>query len=283
MSEFESHDDWYNFSSYLINENRFVLNSRWQKFINALLISAKKRETVLKLNTKLYRARIGANEYDQKNEQGGICYVKEPYQDFYAPPKDKTLGGRLNPRGIPYLYLASDIETAIAEVRPWKGAEVSLGHFHVWEERKLIDITDKIDMFQIAIALASAQSFPEEKIEEYVWSAINLSFAKPVSPFDNEFEYIPTQYLAQLFHAHGFDGIKYNSAMHEGGYNICLFVPTNLKLYGTEIYFIRSIKYDAKVTTDLIRVNENRRKFSEQRISLVKKPQSSGNTHRDPD
>ncbi|MFZ0569740.1 MAG: RES domain-containing protein [Rhodomicrobium sp.] len=34
--------------------------------------------------------------------------------------------GRANPRGIPYLYLASTRDTALAEVRPWIGSHITV-------------------------------------------------------------------------------------------------------------------------------------------------------------
>jgi len=46
-----------------------------------------------------------------------------------APPLGKASSGRINPEGISYLYLADSPGTAIAEVRPWKRARISVATF----------------------------------------------------------------------------------------------------------------------------------------------------------
>ncbi len=58
-----------------------------------------------------------------------------------APPAQLAGHGRLNPRGIPYLYLASDELTAISEVRPWKDAELTLAEFRTIRTLKLANFS----------------------------------------------------------------------------------------------------------------------------------------------
>ena len=48
-----------------------------------------------------------------------------------APPAELATAGRANPRGISYLYCATDEPTCIAEIRPWKGAKVTVAHIVV--------------------------------------------------------------------------------------------------------------------------------------------------------
>jgi len=52
--------------------------------------------------------------------------------------------GRANPKGIPYLYLATHRDTAVAEVRPWKGGAVSVGQFKIMRDLKLVNTTIEI-------------------------------------------------------------------------------------------------------------------------------------------
>ena len=42
------------------------------------------------------------------------------------PLVNKAIEGRINPKGIPYLYLSTKKETAMSEVRPWIGAAIAL-------------------------------------------------------------------------------------------------------------------------------------------------------------
>ncbi|NLK52763.1 MAG: RES domain-containing protein [Syntrophomonadaceae bacterium] len=43
--------------------------------------------------------------------------------ELCAPPKEKCSAGRLNPKGVPYLYLADSIDTVISELRPSTGSK----------------------------------------------------------------------------------------------------------------------------------------------------------------
>ncbi len=122
---FESPTDWYKFCRYLEVENRYVLSPRWEKFINAVVQTAEKRAQVLEKGAKLARARIGVEEIEDDNV--GIDISPLPTEEMGPPPSLEAKEGRINPHGISYLYLANSGETAIAEARPWVGAEVSVG------------------------------------------------------------------------------------------------------------------------------------------------------------
>lgn len=66
---------------------------------------------------KLYRARV-YDDRDRKNR-----YTES---EIGAPPVEKTKAGRSNQAKQPGLYLANSKSTALAEVRPWKGAAVAV-------------------------------------------------------------------------------------------------------------------------------------------------------------
>lgn len=53
--------------------------------------------------------------------------------------------GRVNPRGIPCLYAASNLETAVAEVRPWLGALVSVAQLSPVRLLRLVNCSDGHD------------------------------------------------------------------------------------------------------------------------------------------
>ena len=56
-----------------------------------------------------------------------------------APPKDKTSGGRANPKNISYLYIAEDLKTAMMEVRPNLTQEVSVATIKILKTLRLFD------------------------------------------------------------------------------------------------------------------------------------------------
>ena len=241
--KFKSPYEWHRFCDFIVGTNRYVLNQYWADFIDIILFSAKKRETILENGTKLVRARIGSHydEYEENNGGLRVEYGPLPPKEIMAPSSQKTKDGRINPRGISYLYLSNNIETAVIEVRPWIGQDVSVGCFEIKTKLKCVDTTrDKKGTF-FYLGKGEPKLTPEEK-EEYVWSGVNDSFSRPVRSEDESINYIPTQYLSEFFKTKGYDGIIYKSALTEKGYNIVLFNPKNALLKWAKVFKIKSIK-----------------------------------------
>ncbi len=214
---FESPIDWYQFCRYLEAENRFMLTPRWEKFINAVLRTAEKRVQVLKREVKLARARIGVEEIEDEKYDFLVDSKPLPPEEMGAPPSLAAKDGRINPHGISYLYLANSVETAIAEARPWVGADVSVGYFRLLRDQKLIN-TSKDKQFTLLPFLG--REYSEQEKEQGVWGGINESFSRPVSPQESSRHYVPTQYLGEVFKTHGFDGVLYKSSLNDNGYNV---------------------------------------------------------------
>ena len=245
--QFVSSDEWYEFCRYLQKQNRYVLNTKWNKFIETILFTVKKREHILKQGKILYRARIGSEEYEyeMKDEEGktypniGIAPISP--QEIDAPPSEKAREGRINPKGISYLYLASNTETAIAEVRPWLEKMVTVGEFSLSRDVTVVDASqDKHGRYSISERKIEE---PSEKWEPYVWRDINRSFSIPVSVGEEHRYYVPTQYLSECFKNAGYDGIVYKSSLTKEGYNIVLFDPKSARLNAAGLFDIKSITY----------------------------------------
>ncbi|MDX6306768.1 MAG: hypothetical protein QOI77_3737 [Blastocatellia bacterium] len=130
-TSFHRADDWRRFVEYLRHTNRFALTDSWRSFMNRLIDTATKRVATIALGSEFFRARQGIAWVEE--EFGGERPAPYSKQEMGPPPARLAQGGRLNPGGIPYLYLASDIKTAIAEVRPWIGLELSVGRFETTE------------------------------------------------------------------------------------------------------------------------------------------------------
>ncbi len=62
---------------------------------------------------------------------------KFPPSKMGIPPAEKARNGRANPVGIPYLYLASNLKTAISEIRPSLKDKVTVGRFKLLEPFRL--------------------------------------------------------------------------------------------------------------------------------------------------
>jgi len=130
------------------------------------------------------------------------------------PPIDLISNGRANPVGIPCLYVASDIETAIAEIRPNKGEMVCVAEF---ESDKTIQFADlRYPRKTISPFLLSKEQI--KLLRRYMEYLCRLSeeLTLPISPKSAHLEYLPSQYLCEFIKHCEFDGLIYKSAMGTG-------------------------------------------------------------------
>lgn len=219
------------------------------------------RETWEQLSRRLKHERrffpkhqYGADNIDVESEiaryiaRSDAAEFKEPLYraqknlswEMRAPrPAEVKVGGRANPAGIAYLYLASTEETALAEVRAEPGDKVRIGRYLLTSPR-LIDLRnlryDQIDPF------VSGQDL---KVEINCRGLL-LEFAKilsrPVGDNLRELDYVPTQYLAELIAHKEFDGIIFRSSLSDG-VNIVLFDPCHATLQHSHVVEVKSKKY----------------------------------------
>lgn len=160
------------------------------------------------------------------------------------PLKDRAPEGRINPKGIPCLYLAIERDTALSEVRPWIGSLISVGQFKTSRNLVLIDCSVK-HAEGLIHHLRTREHTTEEK-EAGVWAQIDGAFAAPVNPSDDLAAYVPTQIIGEFFKNDGYDGIVYKSAFGEEGYNVTLFDVDAARLINCFLYKAKSIniKYE---------------------------------------
>lgn len=147
-----------------------------------------------------------------------------------APPAEKVKAARANQAKRPVLYLARNKSTALAEVRPWKGAVVALAT--AVSNRRLI----LVDL---------AQSQPVKSpffVELLKWRSelaallcrLGQDMSRPVMPHEQDVLYKPTQLLALMIQQAGYDGCIYSSAMGSG---------KNFVLFDTNAADILNIEY----------------------------------------
>jgi len=149
-----------------------------------------------------------------------------------APPPDKARAGRANEQGQAVLYVASDAATAVAEVRPWKGAPVAVAKLRVTKSAKVLDLT--------AMEALESPFFDDEiawKLNaRSLLGHLGDELARPVTPSDAERQYRPTQYACSMIREAGFDGVAFPSAMGSG-HNVVLFAPDGAEVL--EIDYVR--------------------------------------------
>lgn len=186
----------------------------------------------------LFRARIGIETVLTK---GAILSedrheVTIPYkgEKIASPPPSVAAEGRFNRKGTSYLYLASSKETAISEVRPSVGHDISIGCFMINSQIQVIDFT-KLDFYEYA--------FSDNKISQYI-KLNNLEMRISIPNPDKNYSF--TQCFADALLELGYDGIKFRSSLTESAYNLVLFQRRGATyIEGShEAVHIQGVKYD---------------------------------------
>lgn len=226
--------DWEIFCTYIIEKNRYILDEKSVSIRDEILSTVQNYEDEINTDKQFFRARF-ANEL-KSNEHGEIVVENFTAEQLLAPPKHLTRDGRVNPAGIPYLYLAENGETAIAEIKPYLGARITVGKFRPKNKFKIVNL--KKNLPSVVDIIASG------KIEDYnnLWVGIKMYFSVPFKPGETT-KYIPTQYLAELFKNIGYDGLLYESVQNRGNYNLAIFSDDKVDYLGQYTHSIVDIDY----------------------------------------
>ncbi|MDP3183619.1 MAG: RES family NAD+ phosphorylase [Desulfobaccales bacterium] len=241
MSEFKSWLSFWDFWRTTIQKNRYVWPKEVEEFLQTVLSTSKGRDITISAGKNLWRAQLGNDTQPYYQDDIYIDDIPAPYRsERMKPLKGEAKEGRANPKGIPYLYLATQRDTALAEVRPWIGALVSVGQFKIMRDLKIIQCTGTEDQHLFYFEEPDA-----EQREKAVWCDIDRAFSRPVSMSDSTADYVPTQILAELFRSEGFDGIAYHSALGEG-FNIAIFDIDAANIINCFLYKLKEINFNFK-------------------------------------
>lgn len=164
-----------------------------------------------------YRGRIGVARDRLGMPHGEVVRVATPYKGTAIGarlPPDAT-AGRTNREGVSVLYLASEVETALAEIRPHPGHLISMGGFRAGKNlrvarfdlpiRSFSSSDDRLDLFTIIYHIDWLLRFPIIPEERH--------------------RYAVTQLLSDILIRRGFEGIAYRSSVGTG-INLCVFDPS---------------------------------------------------------
>lgn len=186
-------------------EMRYIHSENTKKLLQCIEDTLPERILpVEKGDDKLWRAQLGCEVRGPKDEsdrpENEYPYPKarmKPLCPLYGAPE-----GRVNPKGIPCLYLATAQYTAICEVRPTPGSYITVARFKVLRDLKIVNCSLYHGRNNLRY---------NDKYEDVIWTEIDNAFSKPTTGRDNVAEYAPTQILAELFRSKGYDGIAYKS------------------------------------------------------------------------
>lgn len=250
--DFASWDSYQRFAHRVRHERRFVWTDKEQAFLSTVRATIKNRDIEIAAGSIFYRAQQGIDWHmrvdDNDNEMG-----EEPVgfsSQRMKPRRYQTTEGRVNPAGLPVLYLGTTIEGVISEARPWIGASLSVAQLEIVRSLKAIDLSRGHGKSSFSAAgfrqIVNSTILTKAEKREAVWIDIDSAFSRPVSLSDDAADYVPTQILAELFRDEGYDAIVYKSQFGERGYNVALFNLDDAEVINCGPYEVTALKVEYK-------------------------------------
>ncbi len=219
---FKSWDSYGHFSREVTHSNRYIYSDDVKDFLANALETSQSRVARVESGRVFWRAQVGSDSRPVIYDGEEVADEPIPFSsERMTPLPYEASEGRVNPKGIRCLYLATTKETAMAEVRPWLDEDISVARFKTVRDLRLINCSEHaFDGMVIHFVEPD-----DEKKEKAVWSAIDRAFSQPVTQNDKSSDYVPTQIIAELFKCNGFDGVIYRSSLSRGSneYNVALF------------------------------------------------------------
>jgi RES domain-containing protein len=213
---FRTSEDYEYFASYIRRESRYVLDARQREFLEAVAETSRKRTTTIPQGQVLWRAAQGyvAEEGVHPHDVFFLDSIEPLAIERMKPLRDRAYEGRVNPKGVPCLYMAMNAETAMMETRPWAGTVLTVSQLVLLKQVTVVDCT--------LHATFNLDIKTQEQLENNSWYVLNEAFSLPVFQAEDGADYAPTQYIAEAFRAAGYGGIMYTSQVGNGK-NIALF------------------------------------------------------------
>lgn len=237
----EARELWSSFRDEVMFKQRFFLN---HPVVDRLGDIARTLETLIAPGRIYYRARI-IDDNALKEHMMGKCYGPDATKEdgkwyfskdnkfkglskegSYVPIDPKLIrDARSNPKFIRYLYVAESPTTAVYEVRPILYNSVNVAGIEVKEPLRIANIAVDID----------PNPEKEKSVDEWLLGFVQSAFS---SPTNNPDDYIPSQIIAEYFRHLGYDGIRYSSSLHEGGYNLTIYDVSKCEpVFSTDMRF----------------------------------------------
>lgn len=144
-----------------------------------------------------------------------------------APPKESAVEGRLNCKGVSFLYTSSDANTVIYELRPIKNEIISIAEFVSNKDLRFADLRKK-----------RPKKYDNDDVLYPLLTRIANEFSKPHYAGHN---YWFTQYLAGQFINMGFDGVVFKSSLHPEGDNLVFFHSNDCDAVNSHLHRVERI------------------------------------------
>ncbi|MBF0388000.1 MAG: RES family NAD+ phosphorylase [Candidatus Omnitrophica bacterium] len=246
MATFVHSFDWEQFKDYVKNTNRHFFHDEVGYFLTALEDVALKRKQTFITGSRFYRARKGPVDIvDIKKKQVRLPGPFDP-ADMGIPPPHLRFNGRVNCAGMGCLYVATDKETAISEIKPYISEKISVGTFVTKSLIKVVDLT--LTEAPPMLLFLFNQNATESDLQDCIWGQISREFSIPVIPGNGDFAYIATQVVSEFFKSKGFDGVRYCSSLTtSAGQNVALFSEALVECEKTELFEVKTVRTEASL------------------------------------
>jgi len=249
---FKSWQSYWRFRTAVTSSSRYIFDEETKRFLDEVLITSGSRQRTIKEGAIFWRSQLGGDTrpvYDDEGNEIANEPCPHPVKRM-KPLKYAASEGRANPKGIPCLYLATSKETAMSEVRPWIGSEISVAQFKIETELTVIDCSVNHSKNPLYFDLERGFYEPsDEEREKSVWAHIDKAFSVPVTQNENQAHYAPTQIIAELFKTNGFDGVAYKSMLADG-YNVALFNIEVAEMLNCFLYEAKKVTFEFSETAN---------------------------------
>lgn len=212
---------WGEFKEEIKKKNRFFIKNLIE--LDLLIELIKDQVHTYNAGKLFYRSRITKEKGISKDEIG-------------KPSANLASAGRANPKGIPYLYVATDETTTLYETRATYLDFVTIGTFKLKEKLKIVRLRE----------IGNKSPFPIQNLETYVYYKnflieLEKELSKPLRRFDSELDYLPSQYLCEFIKSNGYDGVEYASSLYKSGVNLAIFNDQKLEYIEKKSVEIKNI------------------------------------------
>ena len=254
MSGFKTPWEYNDFAKAVRKKGRFIHSPTVKAFLDVVCRGSQDRKIVIPAGKVFSRAQTGCKKQWRDDGTGRRWMDEIPYSPKRMIPLPRNAReGRINPRGIAYLYLATDHKTAISEVRPAAGMRVTVAKFRTTKQMTVVNLTAETPeqglpatgFLWYASVMQRRGKVSQEEIDGSVWAQIDIAFSKPVGPDDEHLNYVPTQIIAELIASENYDGIIYRSGLNEDGFNLALFDVNSAEFLQAQVFRVDRVDYDA--------------------------------------
>ncbi|MDY5569577.1 MAG: RES family NAD+ phosphorylase [Candidatus Cryptobacteroides sp.] len=223
---------WNDIKNELRNNRRFLMDDFIKNQDNnwEWIFSNNER---LMTGDKYYRGRINIQ----------IDSPFETENEMSAPPRDKANPGRVNPYGIPHLYLTDSAETAMYELRAVSGDQLTIAMFEITEDIDIIDFTKHEDLYNMYSG--DYDSLLQAVQRWALLKEVSKDLSKPIRRYDNaELDYLPTQLVCEYIRVKkGLGGLVFQSSRTGLGHkNIVIFDKNKAHMVSSQLKTVGNVQ-----------------------------------------